>query len=227
MVKRGGVSGMQFEAFHFLRSFCGKRPESRSTRTLLDLCSLSPFATIQMHIRFLYLKSGLELPLGDSRRFCAFKGFRMVREQHSLAASLPSEKGKHHSLLEHRLSFSFHGLLNTDHPSLFTLIILGDTGRGRLEMFEGHGIEGKPMHVECSGRAAGLRVFQGMVWAAVEKWQKGWLDVLDFLDNELSVSVSLPIFNRSLPFHCPLTRSFRLCETHGAQLLRGSMVEKR
>lgn len=94
MVKRGGVSGMQFEAFHFLRSFCGKWPESRSIRTLLDLCSLSPFATIQMHIRFLYLKSGLELPLGESRRFCAFKGFRMVREQHSLAASLPSEKGK-------------------------------------------------------------------------------------------------------------------------------------
>ncbi|KAG6368181.1 hypothetical protein INS49_002382 [Diaporthe citri] len=64
-------------------------------------------------------------------------------------------------------------------------------------MFEGYGVEKKPLHIECSGRAAGLCAFQGMVWAALEKRHRGWQDVLDLLDNELSVSLD-DILNTSL-----------------------------
>lgn len=184
---------MQFEAFHFLRSFCGKWPESRAIRTLSDCCSRLPIALIQMHIRFFHYANAPVTTFTEQRKGFRSPGLQMVREYHSLAASLPSETGKYHSIVEQRISFTFHGLIDENHPPVFTLIVVGDTDSGRLEMFEGHGVERKPLHVECTGRAAGLCVFQGMVWAAVEKWQKNWLDVLDLLDNELGVSVSVSI----------------------------------
>lgn len=193
---------MTFEAFHFLRSFCGKWPESRTIRTLSDvLGSLSPLTSIQMHIRFLQFADVPEVSYPNQQKCCRRSGLRIVREHHFLAASLPSEKGKQHSLLEHRMSFAFHGLIDLNHPPVFTLVALHDIGCRDLEIFDDYEVEGKPLHVECSGRAAGLCVFQGMVWAAVEKWQSGWSDVLDLLDNELSVSVSFSNFSINSDFH--------------------------
>lgn len=186
--------GMNYEAFHFLRSFCGKWPESRAIRTLSDaLRPYFPFTTIQMHIRFLHYSDAPQVSYPREQKCCRRSGLRVVREHHALAASLPGDKENQHSLLEHRMSFSFHGLIDPDDPPVFTLVALHDTGRHELEIFDGDGVKGKPLHVECSGRAAGLCVFQGMIWAAVEKWQGAWVDVLDLLDNELSVSVSIPI----------------------------------
>lgn len=36
MVKRGGLLGIQLEAFHLLRSFCGKLPKSQAIRALFE-----------------------------------------------------------------------------------------------------------------------------------------------------------------------------------------------
>lgn len=207
VVKRTGPilhPSMTFEAFHFLRSFCGKWPESRTIRTLSDALGLgspSPLTSIQMHIRLLHYADAPGVSYPNQQKSCSRSGLKIVREHHFLAASLPSEKGKQHSLLEHRMSFAFHGLVDPHHPPVFTLVALHDTGCRELEIFDDEGVEGKPRHVQCSGRAAGLCVFQGVVWAAVEKWQRGWLDVLDLLDNELSVSVSVSTFSINSDFH--------------------------
>lgn len=187
---------IKIEAFHFLRSFCGKWPESRAIRTLADALKFDhPLTTIQMHIRFLHYSDAPDVSYQREHKFCRCSGLKIVREHHCLAASLPGEKGKQYFLLEHRISFAFHGLIDPDHPPVFTIVALHDTGCEVLRIRDcyGGGVERKPLHVEYSGRAAGLCVFQGMVWAAVEKWQRGWLDVLDLLDNELSVSVSVSL----------------------------------
>lgn len=202
-IKSGVVPGMQFEAFHFLRSFCGTWPENRAMRTLLNATLLLGFATAQLHLRFLDSSKQPESLPSQSDNFSRFEGFGMIREHHSLSASLPTRKGNHYTLLEHRISLSFHGLLDAKYPPVFSLIVLRDTGGKRFEMFEGYGVEKKPLHVECSGRAAGLCAFQGMVWAALEKWHRGWQDVLDLLDNELSVSVSSSDLISSVACICP------------------------
>lgn len=207
--------GMNYVAFLFLRSFCGKWPESRAIRTLSDvLRPCFPSTTIQMHIRFLHYSDAPQVSYPRKQKSCRRSGLRVVRERHDLAASLPGDKGKQQSLLEHRMSFSFHGLIDPDNPPVFTLVALHDTGRHKLEIFDGDGVERKPLHVECSGRAAGLCVFQGMVWAAVEKWQGAWVDVLDLLDNELGVSVSVSIFDIISDVHSRIRQDSHFWEGH-------------
>lgn len=193
-------------AFDYVQVFSGPWPDPQNRRALLPgpwLHEMTPLMCMELHVHFLRaIRSCGSFP-AETKRFGQRDGFLMVRECHPLSPlisgnSVLDEAERYVFLLEHRVSLSFQGVLQDGTAPIFSIVSLHDGDQHDncygFDIFEldENSRTYLPRLVPCEGRAAGLCVFQGMIWKIMLEWEKKWVEVLDALDLELRIEVWKP-----------------------------------